>query len=48
MIPDISKKELYAIRTKIIDAIEGSFAPSGLNTGGKITIQSINNSEIVY
>lgn len=44
MIPDLSSPQLYALRTKIIDALEGSFKPSGLNEGGKITEVSINSS----
>jgi hypothetical protein len=45
LIPDDTKLTEYALRTKITDAIEGSFSPSGLRTAGKITVVELTDSE---
>jgi len=43
-VPDDSKLTQYAFRTKMIDALEGSFRPSGLNAGGKVTEVTLDTS----
>lgn len=38
------KDEEWCVRTTIVDAIEGSFSPSGLKNGGKVTEATLNSS----